>query len=274
MLHGDHNGVIAPGDSVGGQAVALGAQHDGKLVLGLQSRILHTDGAVVQRHGGSLKAQFVQAVHTGRGPFGVFLPQPCPGHLEYRAHADPHRTAAERVAAGGREKHGVHAQCSGTAEDSPNVGGVDDAFQHSHAAGSLTQFLDGMLFRAAHGAQHPPGQGVAGQRLQGLAGSSVHGGIGAAGQHGGSRTFDVGALHQKGKRHAARVQRGADDLGAFGDEDAFFRFQLVAQLRLGQTCIRGQFRHIQVRYFNDIGHGELLFLRGICSFFEKKELLI
>ena len=112
--------------------------------------------------------------------------------------------------------------------------------QHSHAAGGLAQFLDGMLFRAAHGAQHPPGQGVASQRLQGLAGGGVHGGIGAAGQHARGGAVDLAALHQKGERFAPGVQRRADDLGAFGDEDTLFGLQLIAQLGLGEPGVRSQ----------------------------------
>ena len=47
----------------------------------------------------------------------------------------------------------------------------------------------------------------------------------------------LAALHQKGERLAPGIQRRADDLGAFSDEDALFRLQLIAQLGFGQSGI-------------------------------------
>ena len=51
---------------------------------------------------------------------------------------------------------------------------------------------------------------------------------------------DLAALHQKGERFAPGVQRRADDLGAFGDEDTLFGLQLIAQLGLGEPGVRSQ----------------------------------
>ena len=53
-------------------------------------------------------------------------------------------------------------------------------------------------------------------------------------------TKALAALHQKGERFAPGVQRRADDLGAFGDEDTLFGFQLIAQLGLGEPGVRSQ----------------------------------
>lgn len=93
---------------------------------------------------------------------------------------------------------------------------------------------------AADGAEHTPGQRVAGQGLQHTAVRGVDGGVGAAGQHARGRAVDLAALHQKGERFAPGVQRRADDLGAFGDEDTLFGLQLIAQLGLGEPSVRSQ----------------------------------
>ena len=52
------------------------------------------------------------------------------------------------------------------AEDGPDVGGIHDALQHRDAAGVSAQCLDAARLRTAHGAEHTPGQRVAGQGLQ------------------------------------------------------------------------------------------------------------
>ena len=228
------------GNRGAGQAVALCAQHDGKARLGAQRGVIDADGAAVQRHGGSFKAERVQAGHPGLGPVGRAVTQRCPRHLEHRAHADADGTAAERVAAGRREQHRVHAQCGGPAEDGPDVGGIHDALQHRDAAGVSAQCLDAARLRTAHGAEHTPGQRVAGQGLQYTAVRGVDGGVRAAGQHARGGAVDLAALHQKGERFAPGVQRRADDLGAFGDEDTLFRLQLIAQLGLGEPGVRSQ----------------------------------
>ena len=240
MLHGDHNGVVTVGNRGAGQAVALCAQYDSKARLGAQRGVINADGAAVQRHGGSFKAERVQAGHPGLGPVGRAVTQRCPRHLEHRAHADADGTAAERVAAGRREQHRVHAQCGGPAEDGPDVGGIHDALQHRDAVGVSAQCLDAARLRTAHGAEHTPGQRVAGQGLQHAAVRGVDGGVGTAGQHSRGGAVDLAALHQKGERFAPGVQRRADDLGAFGDEDTLFGLQLIAQLGLGEPGVRSQ----------------------------------
>ena len=66
----------------------------------------------------------------------------------------------------------------------------------------------------------------------------------------------LAALHQQGHRLIACVQRPVDDLRAFGDEDAFLRFEAIAQLVLGQPGIRVQLRRVEIRDLDDIGHTE------------------
>ena len=122
----------------------------------------------------------------------------------------------------------------------PDVGGIHDALQHRDAAGVSAQRLDAARLRTAHGAEHTPGQRVAGQGLQHAAVRGVDGSIGAAGQHARGGAVDLAALHQKGERFAPGVQRRADDLGAFGDEDTLFGLQLIAQLGLGEPGVRSQ----------------------------------
>ena len=68
VLHRDHDGVVAVGNRVVGQAVALGALYNGEFVLGMQRRVVDADSAVVQRHSGGLKAHGVQPGHAALGP--------------------------------------------------------------------------------------------------------------------------------------------------------------------------------------------------------------
>ena len=223
------------------QTVPLCAKDDGQLFLRLQRRVVNADGAVIQRHSGRFKAHRVQAVHALFGPVGGGVTQRGPWHLKHRTHADPHRTAAQRVAAGGRQQDGVYTERCGAAEDRADVRGVHDALQHGHPAGAAAQLLRPARCGAAHGAQHAPGQRVAGQRLQNAAVCGVDHSPGAAGQHPGGRAVDLPALHQKGERLTPGIQRRANDLGAFGDEDALFRLKLIAQLGFGQSGIYRQF---------------------------------
>ena len=255
MLHGDHDGGGAAGDGLLLQAVALGAQHHGQLFRPAQGGVVHRQGPFVQRHGRRGKAQGVQPVQGGAGPVGGAVPQPRPGHLEHRAHADPHGPAAQRVAAPRREQHGVHAQGRRAAEDGPDVGGVHDVFQHSHPAGPGADFLGPAGCGAAHGAEHAPGQGVAGEPRQHRPVRRIDGHAGAAGQQRRGGAVDLAALHQKGKGRIPGVQRRADDLGALGDEYPIFRLQLMAQLGFGQAGVDVQFGDVQVGDLDDRGHG-------------------
>ena len=97
-----------------------------------------------------------------------------------------------------------------------------------------------LALRHSSSARRGPGQRVAGQRLQNAAVCGVDHSPGAAGQHPGGWAVDLAALHQKGERLAPGIQRRANDLGAFSDEDALFRLQLIAQLGFGELGVRSQ----------------------------------
>ena len=66
--------------------------------------------------------------------------------------------------------------------------------------------------------------------------------------------LDVLFLHQKGDGRIACIQRGADDLGAFGNEYTFFRLKLVSQLSLGKPRVSVQLRRGEITYFYNVGH--------------------
>ena len=121
MGHGDLYGVIAGGDGAACQPIALGAQHDGKLWLGGKGGVVNADRAVAQRHGSGLEAQRVELGAAVFRPVGRAGADLRPRHLKHGAHAHPHRAAAQRVAAGGGDEHGIHVQRGSAAEDSAHV---------------------------------------------------------------------------------------------------------------------------------------------------------
>ena len=115
--------------------------------------------------------------------------------------------------------------------------------------------LRGSGRRKAH---HAAGQLEAGQAGKGLAVGCVHRGITATGQDIGSRAGDLFALHEQGERCVSGIQRAGNHLGAFGNKDAFFRFQTIAQLRLRQAGIDIQLRCGKVCDLDNIRHKEVL----------------
>ena len=256
MGHGDLDRVVAGSDGAGGEAVALGAKHDGKLRLFCKLLVVDAHRAVAEGHRGSLEAEGMEDVHPLLRPVCRGLAQLPPRHLEHRTHTDADGAAAERVAAGRVDEDSVHVQRRRRAEDGPHIGGVHDALQHGHPAGVFAELFHRAGCRAAEGAEHAPGQLKAGELCQHLPICRVDGGVGAAGQHARGGAVALAALHQKGERFAPGVQRRADDLGAFGDEDAFLRFEAIAQLVLGQPGIRVQLRCVKIRDLDDIGHTE------------------
>ena len=139
--HGDAHRVIAGGNGGVGKAITLGAQHDGQLRLGGQGGIVDRNRKVGQRHGGGLEAEVVQLLHALLRPVGGGGADLGPGHLEHGAHADPNGPAAQGIAAGGCDEHGIHVQGGSAAEDGPDVGGIHNAFQHGHPAGIAANVL-------------------------------------------------------------------------------------------------------------------------------------
>ena len=256
MGHGDLDRVVAGSDGVGGEAVALGAKHDGKLRLLCKLLVVDAHRAVAEGHRGGLESEGVEDVHPLLRPVCRGLAQLPPGHLEHRTHADADGAAAERVAAGRVDEDSVHVQCRRRAEDSAHIGGVHDALQHGHPAGVFAELFHRAGCRAAEGAEHAPGQLKAGELCQHLPICRVHRRVAAAAQDARCRAGDLLALHQQGHGLVACVQRPVDDLGALGDKDAFLRLEAIAQLVLGQPGIRVQLRCVEIRDLDDIGHTE------------------
>ena len=110
--------------------------------------------------------------------------------------------------------------------------------------------------RTAEGTQHAPGQRKAGELCQQLPVSGIYRHIAAAGQNLLCRAGDLLALHQQGKGLVSGVQRPGDHLGAFGDKDALFRLQSVAQLRLREPSVDVQLRGGKVGDLMNDRHGK------------------
>ena len=251
MEHGDTHRVVAPGDGLRGEAVPLGAQQEGQLVRTGQRGFLDGDGAVIQGQGRRLKPQFLQAGEAGGGPRPV---DPGPGDLEHRPHAHPDGAPVKRVAAGGGRQHGVHPQGGGAAEDGPHVAGVGDVLQHRDPPGVSAQVLHGGEGRAAHGAQHPPGEGIAGELGEDLPVGGVDGHVPAPVLELLGKGGELPPLHKEGDRPAAGVQGAGDDLGALGDEDALLRVPAAAQLGVGELDVGPQLRCMDVCDLKNMGH--------------------
>ena len=120
--------------------------------------------------------------------------------------------------------------------------------------------------RTAERAQHTPGQLKAGQAGQRVTVGGVHRRIAAAGQDLCRRAGDLSALHEQGERRVPGIQCAGDHLGAFGNEDTFFRLQTAAQLRLRQAGVDVQLRRGKVGDLNDIRHKEISFGKAFFLF--------
>ena len=247
MGHGDAHRVVAAGDGSAGKAVPLRTQHHRQLFLRQQSGIVDGQRIVAQRHGGGLEAHTPQQRHARLRPGGIFR-EIRPGDLEHGAHADPHRTAVQGVAAGGGEQHRVHIQRGGAAENGADIGGVHHVLQHCHPAGAGAYRLQRGQCRTAHGAQHTAGQLEARQLLQHLQGCSIDRDVRRATRQQLPRlSLHVAALHQERHRLTARIQRPADHQRAFRDEKPVRRIGAVYQLVLRQAGVYVQLRCVKVR---------------------------
>ena len=71
-----------------------------------------------------------------------------------------------------------------------------------------------------------------------------------------SRAGNLFTLHEQGERCVSGIQRAGDHLGAFGDKDALFRLQSVAQLRLRETGVDVQLRGGKVGDLMNDRHGK------------------
>ena len=213
VAHGDLHGVVAVRDGLRRQTVPLGAEDNGELFLLRQCLVVDGHGIVRQSHGGGLEAQCCQLLHPVFAEIG-------PGNLEHRAHAHSRGPAVQRVGAGGGQQYRVHVQRRRAAENGADVGGVHHVLQHRDPAGVLHRLGDGGQLPAAHGAQRPPGQLIAGELRQHVKFRGVHRDVPAPGDDVGGLAMKVLPLHQEGHRLVPGVQGPVDDLGALGDEQA------------------------------------------------------
>ena len=237
------------------QAVPLGTQHDGQLVLLPQAWVLNADGSIAEGHGHCLKAQSIQAAQPRLGPLGGVVPDAGPGDLEYGAHTHTGRPAVQGVAAGRGNQHRVHVEGGSGTEDGPHVGGIHNTLQHRHPPGTCAQLLHCGQHRPPHGAQHTPGHLIAGETLQHFPVGGVEGQVTAPGHHLFGGPVDLLALHQQRQGLIPGVQGPQDHLGALGNKDALLRLQPVAQLGLGKPGVAVQLRIGIVGDLNNVGHG-------------------
>ena len=109
--------------------------------------------------------------------------------------------------------------------------------QHRNPPGVPAQVLHGGEGRAAHGAQHPPGEGIAGELGEDLPVGGVDGHVPAPVLELLRKGGELPPLHEEGDGPAAGVQGTGDDLGALGDENTLLRVPAAAQLGVGELDV-------------------------------------
>ena len=229
--------------------ITLGAQHHRQLFRRQQARVVQPQGVLPQRHSHGGEALLPQQ----RRP--VTLRQIRPRHQKHVAHADTGRPAVQGVAAGAGQQHRIHAQCSGAAEDSAQIGGVHDVFQHGDAPCPGADLVQRGQGRAAHGAQHTTGQVEAGELRQHVQRRGVYGDIRVtARQYLRALAGDVLRLHQKRNGHAPGVQRPPDHQRALRNKQGVGRVGAVHQLVFGGAGVYVQLRRKKIGYLYDVGH--------------------
>ena len=122
------------------------------------------------------------------------------------------------------------------------------------SAGALQYLGGGPFRRTAHGAEHAPGQVIARELRQQPVVGGVHGDIPQSVQKSRGLAGDMPPLGEQRHGDEARVQRGADHLGAFRDKQPVLWPQPVLQLVLRQPGVHVQRRIGKILYFHDIGH--------------------
>ena len=238
------------GDGVGGKTISLGPHDNGQLGLGGKAGIIQADGVGPQRHGGGFEAVLVQQ----RSPVRV-LRQIGPRYEEDVSHAHPAGPAIQRIAAGGGEEHGVHSQRGGGAENRADIRGVHHVFQHGDAPRLGADRLYCRQRRPPHGTEHSPGQVKAGELGQNLQLRRVDRNIGGAAlQQRRTLAGGVLGLHQKRDRHAAGVQRPADDQRTFRHEQGVGRVGPVQELVFGQAGVNVQLRGLKIGDGDHMSH--------------------
>ena len=254
MLHRDPNGVVTVSYRAGCQSGALGPQHNGQLWFRRQPLITNGNRVLPQGHRRCLKAQFIQPVKSRTRPVGRLLPYVGPWNLEYRSHAHPHRPPVQRVTTAGGQQHRVNPQGRRRTDNGTHIGGVHYIFQHSHPSCPGAHLSKILGSRPPHGAQHPSGQLIAGQPCQYLPFPGVKGDLPAACNDPGCLPFNKFTLGKEGQRLITSIQRQANDGRTFRNKHTLFRFQSVAQLRLGQSAENIQLRPGKISDLDDLRH--------------------
>ena len=136
--HRDPDREVDGGQRAPGQAVTLGAEHEGQPLGRVRGQDVQAHRVALEGEGRGREAQVAQLLHAP-GP----RVDAGPRDLEDRPHRDADRASVERVGAPRGDEHRIHAQRRGAAEHRPDVGVVDHVLEDEHAAGALQDLGEG-----------------------------------------------------------------------------------------------------------------------------------
>ena len=109
MGHGDPDRVIAVRNGFLRQPVPFRTQDERQFPFRRQPCIVNGNGIIAKGHCCCLEAQCAQPADSRPRPGGPAV-QDGPRDLEHSPHAYPYGTAVQRIAAGGCQQDGIHAQ--------------------------------------------------------------------------------------------------------------------------------------------------------------------
>ena len=232
VRHRDRHDTVGGLDRAGAEPVALRAEHEREPVWRVGREVAERHGVVGQRERRDREPVGVQ--HPCRlGPLG----QPCPRHLEHRAHADAHAAPVEGVGAPGRHEHRVRAEGGDRAEDRADVGVIDDVLEHHDPSRAREQLTGvghlGALERGEGATVHA----VPGDRLELLGLGEVHGDV--EGVEHRLQPWQPFLVHEHRPRTVPGADGTADDLRGLGDVQAVGGLVGTAQGHVGESRVVG-----------------------------------
>lgn len=239
MGHRDAHPFVGGDEGLGGEAVALGAEHQGHTVHLVRGHLVEALRLLV---GGEREQAEARLAHRLQGLGPGF--EACVGDREDGAHGDLHRAAVERVGAVRGEQDRVHAERGRAAEDGADVRVVVHRFHDDDAALRGEDFVGGRERLALH-----RGEGAAVHVVAGDA-------LGEVRAHGVDRGRDLvdDVAHDVdplgGEQHGAHLVPGllgpSDHLLALGDEEALGGLAPAAEFDVGQARVVAQARVVGI----------------------------
>lgn len=220
-------GMVAICYCLGIQALALGTEDYGELIVLCKPTVVYGEGIAAKRHCDGGKA-FALKICDVLGWLRVKIR---PRDLKDGPHTDADTAAVEGVAGCGGEQERVKAQCCGVSEDRADVGLVHYILQNDYARCVFKQGIGGGKRFSLHSAQHTLCEFKACKLGERFAGCGIDGRAFARGDDVGCLTVEVLLLAQQGGGGIACGKCAAYDLGAFGDEQTL-GLRLVPALEL------------------------------------------